>query len=291
MKKLAIIVCLIGLLIGSTLGGLALADKGGDPNYGSSPLGEIEEISDKIDNLDQNGSELLEGIGNVTERLDNPDWGLQEIKSEVASIEGNITDPVFGLAEIKSEIAAIEIMVGNISDKVNEEEIILIIEEPPFPPYMGNITDQGYDWDTFANAMGEMKNEIAYIEEVVGNISDKVHTETIEEIILEVIEVDVPKMQTEQGNGTGASDIYDYGSEIRHVHLTVVAETLVSSTINIEMRLPGMSVSANVDDINLEGLYTYEFDASWWSIDWTDNHSNIVTYGATVMYVSNEYAP
>jgi hypothetical protein len=107
VRKLAVTICLIGLLIGSTLGGLALADKGGDPNYGSSPLGEIGEISGKIDNLDENGSAVLEGIGNITDRLDNPQWGLAEIKSEIQAIEGNMTDQDTDLAAIKAEVESI----------------------------------------------------------------------------------------------------------------------------------------------------------------------------------------
>jgi len=91
MRKIAFAVCLIGLLIGSTLGGLALADKGGDPDYGSSPLGEIEEISDKI--------------GNITDMLDNPEWGLAEIKREIASIEGNVTSIFGNVTELKADIA------------------------------------------------------------------------------------------------------------------------------------------------------------------------------------------
>lgn len=51
MRKLVIVVCLIGLLIGSTLGGLALADKGGDPNYGSSPLDQMETIRADVEEI------------------------------------------------------------------------------------------------------------------------------------------------------------------------------------------------------------------------------------------------
>ena len=104
MKKLLMSVALIGVLAGSTLGGLALADKGGDPDYGSSPLGEIEEVSEKIDNLDQNDLAIIEGLGNITDRLDDPEWGLREIKREVRNIEGNVTDQETGLAAIKAEV-------------------------------------------------------------------------------------------------------------------------------------------------------------------------------------------
>jgi hypothetical protein len=101
MKKLAVAVCLVGLLAGSTLGGLALADKGGDPNYGSSTLADVEGIPGKIDSLDQNDLSILEGIGNLTDMLGNDTWGLQEIKSEVAAIEEDV-------AEIRAEIAGIK---------------------------------------------------------------------------------------------------------------------------------------------------------------------------------------
>lgn len=120
MKKLLFVMALIGVLIGSTLGGIALAAK---------PAG-----VDPIETLEQNTETIIEGVGNITDRLDDevfgleeiksevsniedevlhPDWGLKEIKSEVASIEGNITDSEFGLAEIKTEVDAIE---GNITD-------------------------------------------------------------------------------------------------------------------------------------------------------------------------------
>jgi len=125
MKKLIFAVALIVVLIGSTLGGLALADKGGDPNYGSSPLGEIDEISEKLDNLDLDGLEVLEGIGNITDRLDNPAFGLEEIKAEVANIEYQIADPATGLAEIKAEVAAIENKVNTIEKKIDEILTIL----------------------------------------------------------------------------------------------------------------------------------------------------------------------
>jgi hypothetical protein len=102
MRGIVVVVCLVGLLVGSMLGGSALADKGGNPNLGSSPLGEI----------DQKAPAIIDGVGNVTDILEDPSFGLEEIKTEVATIESEVLNPGWGLQELKREIAAIE---GNVT--------------------------------------------------------------------------------------------------------------------------------------------------------------------------------
>ena len=79
MRKLAIAVCLIGLLVGSTLGGMALADKGGDPNYGSSQFVSLDDLEQGMDTL---LDEMVSVKGNLTEVKTS----LETLEAEVASV-------------------------------------------------------------------------------------------------------------------------------------------------------------------------------------------------------------
>ena len=89
---------------------MALADKGGNPNPGSSSLGVIEfEVTHPV-----------WGLQAIKAEIDDPLHGLIENKDEVAAIEGNIADPVFGLAEIKAEVAAIEVKLDSLETKIDE---------------------------------------------------------------------------------------------------------------------------------------------------------------------------
>jgi hypothetical protein len=79
MKKLVFAVALVGVLIGSVLGGIALADK----PAAVKPL-------DTLGDVDQQTLDILEALGNVTDRLDDPAFGLEELKAEVAALEAAV---------------------------------------------------------------------------------------------------------------------------------------------------------------------------------------------------------
>ncbi|MFC1847875.1 hypothetical protein ACFLXV_00995 [Chloroflexota bacterium] len=168
MRKLAIIVCLIGLLIGSTLAGIALADK---PDA-VKPL-------DTMDEIEQNTETIIEGVGNITDRLDDPTFGLEEIKTEVATIEDEVLHPDWGLEEIKTEVAAIE---GNVTDPLFGLAAIEI--------EVADIQSQLADP---ATGLAEIKAEVAAIEENVTSVSGNV-TELKAEI--ESIKDNVDKLMT-----------------------------------------------------------------------------------------------
>lgn len=135
MKKLLFAVALIGVLIGSTLGGIALADK----PEGVNP----------IDNINQN-------VSDIKDEVTHPNYGLEEIKTEVAAIEGNITDPIFGLEAIEDEVDSIQSGVGQIG-----MAIALGIG-----PALTNIANQLSDP---ATGLAEIKAEVAAIE---GNVTE-----------------------------------------------------------------------------------------------------------------------
>jgi hypothetical protein len=90
MKKLIFAVALIGVLIGSTLGGIALSDGGGVPNYGSSHLLLLAEIKeDTSDILDfglnfLNTEKLVQGIDGKVEYI-------QDDITNIKTAQGNMT--------------------------------------------------------------------------------------------------------------------------------------------------------------------------------------------------------
>jgi hypothetical protein len=141
MKKLLFAMALIGVLVGSTLGGIALADK---PDA-APPLVTLDEIEQKVDGvqatLDDPATGLTEikrEVKNIEDEILDPTTGLAEIKDEVTNIESRVedieyqlADPTTGLAEIKAEVANIEQMLANVPmiEKFSSGEV----EFPPDP--------------------------------------------------------------------------------------------------------------------------------------------------------------
>jgi hypothetical protein len=156
---------------------------------------------------------------------------------------------------------------------------------------MGNITDQGYDWDTFAKAMGDMKDEIANIEsqitnpatglaeikaEVVaieGNITDPVFG--LEEIKREVAAIEaelanVPRMESYGGTVSSIDDDrveekWEFPS-VAHITLSiqVCCEFGPGDSAGVYGTLGSPSYSFTFrSDTYTEGIhyYSYEFDA------------------------------
>jgi hypothetical protein len=103
-KKLVFAVALVGVLVGSTLGGLALADGGGSPNYGSSLLSDMRVMLDKV--------------GFIEEEI--RDLNIEEVKENLRVILGNVSTfeaPEFReqLTRIAGQVHDIDRQIGNIT--------------------------------------------------------------------------------------------------------------------------------------------------------------------------------
>ncbi len=249
MRKLIFVVALVGVLIGSTLGGIALAGK----PEAVTPLDTLGEINQKT-------STILEGVGNITDKLEDPAYGLEEIKTEIASIETTVSDINTDISTMGSDVGSIESKVGNISDEITSTE----------------------------HGLAEIKTEVAGIETAVNGISTDVSTIGSDvDSILDALQFDleplltamgsVVRMETEERSISFLSGweevVYDFSyPELRHVSVTLLTAYIdhiaygdyvdVDVTIGLD---PWRSVERLLH-ITDNDLYIAEFDARDWQL-------------------------
>jgi hypothetical protein len=135
MRKLIFAVVIIGLLVGSTLGGLAIAQPTPGPTPTATPTptpehtpgkGKSENLTNVVDVVDENILAIMYEVDNIEAKLDNPAYGLEEIKREVASIEGNVTEIKAEVTAIDNKVSAIEVELDNVTRTRNFQDAVWV---------------------------------------------------------------------------------------------------------------------------------------------------------------------
>lgn len=248
MKKLLFAVALIGVLIGSTLGGIALAAKPAGVN--------------PIETIEQNTETIIEEVSNITDRLDDgvfgleeiknevvtietevlhADWGLKEIKTEVASIEGNVTDSVFGLeaietevADIQSQLAAPATGLAKIKAEVENIEEVVTDEVYGLAEIKTEVAGIDENVDDMTGNIAELKAEIASIKSDVDEILFNVSTR----LRLECLDAQVISCETGLYQLSGTINVYGL-TPVFNVELSIIVDWDEIATVQWDILQPG----------------------------------------------------